>query len=341
MPPRRMIDTRLRVSVLLPAWNAEPTIRVALASVQRQTLSDWECLVVDDGSTDRTAEIAARFVAEDPRFRLISMPKQGLVSALNQGLGHCRARLIARMDADDVMLAERLASQARVLETDSTLAAVACHVRIFPRARMSPRLREYETWLNSLQTPADIVRDAFVECPVAHPTLMMRREMADLQYRERGWPEDYDLVLRALAAGLRIGTVSRRLHAWRDRPDGWCRTSPAYHADRFTACKAHYLAHGFLAARRSYVLWGYGETGRAIRRNLIAHGKTPSHIVDVKPTRINQRIHGAPVIDVQRLDSVRGTPIIVSVARVGPRTEIREALTRMAFVEGRDYVCAA
>jgi glycosyltransferase involved in cell wall biosynthesis len=330
-----------RVSVLVPAWNAARTLTACLNSLQRQTLTSWQCVVVDDGSSDATAAMIGAIAAQDPRFTLVSTPRRGLVHALNEGLGRCHAPLIARMDADDVMHPERLVAQVRALEDDATLAAVGCHVRIFPRVTMSPRLREYETWLNGMRSADDVHRDAFVECPVAHPTLMMRRAMANLRYCERGWPEDYDLVLRALGSGLRIGVVTRPLLFWRARADSWSRTDPAYAVRQFTACKAHYLAHGFLAATASYVLWGYGATGRMLRQALAAYGKTPSHIVDVKSSRVGQRIHGAPVIPVAGLAALRDQPIVVSVARIGPRSEIRDALASMHFLEGRDFVCAA
>lgn len=330
-----------RVSVLLPAWNAAATVAACLASLRRQTLTDWECVVVDDGSSDATASIVSGAAARDGRLRLVSTPRRGLVAALNEGLAQCRASLIARMDADDVMHRDRLAAQAAALDRDADLAAVGCHVRIFPRRPMSARLREYEEWLNSLRSADDVIRDAFVESPIAHPTLMMRRGMAGLGYCDRGWPEDYDLLLRALASGMRLGIVPRRLLAWRDRADSWSRTHAAYDADRFTACKAHYLARGFLAGRDSYVLWGYGRTGRLLRQALLAHGKAPSHIVEVKASRLGQRIHGAPVIPIAALAAFGGQPVVVSVARVGPRREIREALAAMGFVERRDFVCAA
>jgi glycosyltransferase involved in cell wall biosynthesis len=329
------------VSVLLPAWNAAATIDACLDSLRRQTLADWECVVVDDGSSDATAAIVTSAAGRDGRIRLISRGRCGLVSALNEGLTHCRAPLVARMDADDVMHRERLAAQVEALDRDPHLSAVGCHVRIFPRDTMSPRLREYEAWVNSVCSADDLVREAFVECPIAHPALMMRRAMVDLRYCDQQWPEDYDLVLRALASGLRIGMVPRRLLAWRDRAGSWSRTDPAYAVERFTACKAHYLARGFLADTDSFVLWGYGSTGRMLRRELALHGKTPSHIVEVKASRVGQRIHGAPVIPIPVLASLRGQRIVVSVARAGPRREIREALAAMNFEEGRDFVCAA
>lgn len=325
----------------MPARDAAATIDAALASIQRQTEPSWECIVVDDGSRDATLERITAAARSDHRFTVISTPPRGLIAALNEGLAHCRAPLVARMDADDVMHRRRLAMQADALAGDATLAGVGCRVRIFPRRGMTARLREYEAWLNGVSGADDVERDAFVECPVAHPTLMMRRDIAALGYRDCGWPEDYDLILRALAARLRIGLVPCRLLAWRDRRDGASRIDPRYAIEQFTRCKAHHLAIGFLAHTASYVLWGYGDTGRMLRRALADLGKTPSHIVEVKASRIAQRIHGAPVISVGDLATVRDIPIVVSVARAGPRAEIRAALAAMGFCERRDFVCAA
>lgn len=330
-----------RVSILLPVWNAAATLPACLASISRQRLRDWECIAVDDGSTDETGAILARATAADDRIRVVSIAHGGLVAALDAGLRRCRAPLVARMDADDVMHRERLEAQAAALEADAALDAVGCHVRIFPRARLQDGLREYERWLNGMDTPAAIARDAYIECPVAHPTLMMRRAMASLGYADRGWPEDYDLVLRALGTGMRIGIVPRRFHAWRDRPGRLSRTDERYSLEAFTACKAHYLASGFLSQVERYVLWGYGGTGRALRRALAAHGRTPSHIVEVKRSRLGNRIHGAAVIPPLALHVIRGVPIVASVARPGPRGEVRRALEAMGFCEGRDFVCAA
>jgi glycosyltransferase involved in cell wall biosynthesis len=336
-----MPERELRVSVLLPAHNAEATLPSCLASIRRQTEVRWECVIVDDGSTDSTAAIACEAAGHDARFRVIRTLHRGIVAALNEGLAQCRAPLIARMDADDVMRRDRLARQAETLAGDSSLAAVGSHVRIFPRSGMAPRLREYEHWLNGLRSADDIARDAFVECPVAHPTLMMRRRMADLGYADTGWPEDYDLVLRALGAGLRIGIVTKRLVAWRDRSDSLSRTHGRYSLSQFTVCKAHYLAAGFLSHSDAYVLCGYGATGKSLRRALAALGKQPSHVVEVKPSRLGKRIHGAPVIPHGDLPAAAVGPIVVSVARAGPRTEARASLAAMGFVEGRDFVCAA
>jgi glycosyltransferase involved in cell wall biosynthesis len=278
----------------------------------------------------------------DPRVRVIATPHRGLVAALNLGLAHCRADVVARMDADDVMHPDRLAAQLAALDADPALAAVGCHVRVFPRHGLRDGLRAYERWMIGIDSPERVRSEAFVECPVVHPTLAIRTAvLRGFAYRDVGWPEDYDLVLRLLAAGHRIGMVPRRLLGWRDGPARLWRTDARYALDRLAACKAAFLADGLLARTERYVLCGYGATGRALRRALLPYGKRPSHVVDVHPRRIGNTIHGAPVVSIDELRRVARPPVIASVAGARPRREIRAVLTAIGLREGDDFVCAA
>jgi glycosyltransferase involved in cell wall biosynthesis len=330
------------VSVLLPFRNAAATLATALRSVVRQRCQDFECLLIDDGSSDDSGAIAAEQVARDRRLRLVSGPGVGLVAALNLGLESCRGHFIARMDADDLMHRERLSAQLAWFLGHPELVAVGSRVRLFPRVGMTEGLLAYERWLNGITAAEDVAREAFVECPVAHPTLMIRRrEMLAERYCDRGWPEDYDLVLRLLAAGHRLGVVPRRLHAWRDSPGRLSRTCPRYGLGRFTACKAAFLSTGFLSGTARYGLWGFGDTGRQLRKALLAHGKAPAWIVELHKGRIGNRIHGAPVIAPSGLGGVERLPIVVSVAGIEARGLIREEMRKQGFEEGVDYVCAA
>jgi hypothetical protein len=330
------------VSVLLPVRDAEATLDAALRSVARQSERRFECVVVDDGSRDASLAVANAHASRDPRFRVVAAPREGLVAALRTGLAECRAPRVARMDADDWMHRERLAAQAAALDADATLTGVGCHVRCFPRREVGPGLRAYEAWLASIDSAWRVRQEAFVECPLAHPTWMLRRDALDaFAYRDAGWPEDYDLLLRLLAAGRRVGVVPRRLLGWRVHEKRLSRTSPVYADARFTACKAAHLAASFLAGAPRYLLWGYGGTGRALARALEAHGRRPAAIVEIHPRRLGRSIRGAPVVSRHALGPPRGLPLVVSVAGAEPRALIRTELARLGWRECVDYVCAA
>ncbi len=330
------------VSVLIPAFNAQATLAAALASVARQSETDLECLVVDDGSTDATPDIARGFARRDSRFRLLSLPHGGIVAALNAGISACSGELVARMDADDLMQRHRLRQQSAALRSDRALAGVGCHVRFFPRRHMSDGLRRYEAWHASIRCADDVGREAFIECPLAHPTLMLRREiLASFGYRDEPWPEDYDLVLRLLRAGRRLGNVAERLLHWRDGGGRLSRTSARYSIPAFTQCKAEFLARGFLADAETYLLWGFGDTGKALAAALAERGKRPSAIIELHPGRLGQLIRGVRVVGPEALPRLPRRPLLVSVAGITPRSEIRAALAAMGFEETRDFVCCA
>jgi glycosyltransferase involved in cell wall biosynthesis len=331
-----------RVSVLLPARNAAPTLAASLRSVARQSFADFRCIVVDDGSGDESAAIAEAFAAGDARFCVVANAGRGLVDALQTGLRRCDGDFVARMDADDLMHRHRLRRQLEALAPDPGLAGVGCHVRAFPGTAFGAGLRDYVGWLCSVRTADDVAREAFVECPLLHPTWLLRTDvLRTTSWRDVPWPEDYDLLLRLLQRGHRLSVVPRRLHAWRRGPRTATATDPRYAGDAFPRLKAAFLATGLLADTDRYVLWGHGVTGRRLKRELLRLGRRPAAIVELHPRRLGQTIDGAPVVPPASVASLRALPIVVSVAGAGPRKEVRAFLQGLGLVELRDFVCAA
>lgn len=324
-----------RVSILLPVWNEEKRLARALRSLLRQTCDDWECIIIDDGSDDDTPVIAAQVAAADARFVVHRQARAGLVAALTHGLTRCRAPYVARMDGDDVSHPRRLDEQAGFLDTHPDIGAVSSLVRLFPRRALRVGLLRYERWLNSLLTPEDIAADMFVECPLAHPSVMLRRAVLDAAggYENHGWPEDYDLFLRLHARGVRFAKIARPLFFWCDRPERYSRTHPACTVDAFIRCKLHHLrplVNGPLAVR------GAGPTGRQLMRRMRALGWDVRLLVDVAIDRIGQRIDGLTVVAPD--DPVaRDLPLVVAVGVEGARAEIRAELRAQGRREGRDH----
>ena len=118
------------VTALMPVYNAERYVAEAIESILAQTFGDFEFLIVDDGSTDRSRSILEGFAARDARIRLISRPNTGIVGALNEGLAAARGELVARMDADDVAMPERFERQVRYLDDHPECVVVGSRVTV-------------------------------------------------------------------------------------------------------------------------------------------------------------------------------------------------------------------
>lgn len=188
-----------RITVLMPVWNGEAYLSQALASILRQTHDDFELLVVDDGSTDRTAEILT--ACHDSRLRVLrNETRRKLSGALNRGIAEARGEFIARMDADDLMRPDRLARQVACLERNSDW--ICCGGAVRTLGCGSGTILRYPC------EPAELPAFCLFYAPFAHPTVMFRREWfqrAGLAYDGAYYPaEDYELwtrILRQFPAG--------------------------------------------------------------------------------------------------------------------------------------------
>ena len=179
------------VSVLMSVWNGAPWVRDAVESVLRQTAADLELIVIDDGSTDGTPALLAAL--SDPRLRVERQPRRGLTRALNRGAGLATAPLLARLDADDVALPERLARQRAFLDAHPEIGLLGAGAREVDVAGREIRV------IRPLERDATIRRALIRGNPFVHSSIMMRRSILE---RVGGYDEtlavaqDYDLWLR-------------------------------------------------------------------------------------------------------------------------------------------------
>lgn len=210
IPISTMTDSKApAITVLMPAYNAARTIGEATASILGQTFQDFELLIIDDGSTDETVQVAES--VPDRRLTVLRNPENlGLIATLNRGIELAKGRYIARMDADDISLPERFARQYQLMEDSPGVVACSAWTKDFAPGRFSRyNLRESDH--------EALLARMFAEPPLSHPASFIRRAT----FMDRGlrynscYPhcEDYRLWFDLSKVGQLSNVQSVLLHA--------------------------------------------------------------------------------------------------------------------------------
>ncbi len=329
------------ISILLPFGNALTTILPCLASIRNQTMGKFEILGIDDHSNDGSRNAVASW--PDHRIRLLKNPGNGLVDALNFGLQQAQYPLIARMDADDLMRPQRLRAQFSMFQRNHQLTLVGSRVALFPQSIIQQGYREYVRWQNNVVTDADIVRQRFVESPLAHPTVMFRKQaVLDAGgYLQGNFPEDYELWLRLIERGHKVAKHIDVLLDWRESTGRLSRTHPAYQREAFDQLRARYLERLPTLKQRPVAFWGAGRKTRQRAQKLVAKGIRPSVWIDIDPKKIGNRIKGVAVVGPEFL-KIYHHPVkpfcLVYVTNHGARELIEAELESCGYRMGEDFL---
>ncbi|UTZ40106.1 glycosyltransferase family 2 protein [Vibrio campbellii] len=181
------------VSVILPVYNAEAYLAQAIDSILSQTFSNLELVVVNDGSTDGSQAIIEQFANQDARVKAYSRENQGLVATLNELLAHTKAPFIARMDADDIAMPNRIERQLSYLKSHTDVALVGTGYRYLDSKGNLLHTRR------TITHPGLIAASFLLGNPIAHPTVMFNRQVCgkalyyDDTYKHA---EDFELWIR-------------------------------------------------------------------------------------------------------------------------------------------------
>lgn len=331
------------ISVLIPCYNVATTVDEALSSLVGQTFTDFEVLLVDDGSTDGTLDCLQDWNRHDPRFRVLSRPHAGIIPTLNAGLQSCRSDIIARMDADDRCAPHRLKCQVDLLDEHPEIVVVSSLVKGFPEGELGIEFKAYIDWLNTLLTDEAIKNGMFQQSPLAHPSVVYRRAWVEQVggYQDRGWAEDYDLWLRMYLAGANFGKVPEVLLEWRDHPHRLTHTDGRYAKDSDLRLKAHYLTQRLLSSSREVIIWGTDTDATQLGAQLRSLGCPISAYVLSRQEPHSHPDHTMPILSpVEASERLRSDTLpIVLVAENDPvrRALIAQQLELKRLHQGIDW----
>ncbi|MEN8260740.1 MAG: glycosyltransferase [Pseudomonadota bacterium] len=329
----------MKISVVMPVYNAESTVLQALDSLRAQTFHPLEIIVVNDGSTDGTMEL----LHQQPDIMLLDHSHRGIAATLNEGLSAASGDYIARMDADDLCSPTRIEEQASHLDLYKDIGVVGCRVAFGGDREQQAGYATYVDWINSLIESDDIALNRFVESPFAHPSVMFRRELFEKfgAYRDGPFPEDYELWLRWMANGVRCGKVDEELLVWNDPPERLSRTDDRYSIDAFYKIKAEYLSMWLKENNPHHpnvIVWGAGRVTRKRAAVLEQFGVNIVGYVDLKARTLD---NGISVIHHDDIPDPSSCFVLPMVGNRGAREKIRDFLKARGFTEGQNFIFAA
>jgi len=330
------------ISVLMPVRELTPFTQAAVSSVLTQTHQNLELLIIGDNNVD---EILSGLV-NDSRLIGIDREARGIVGALNTGLNKCRGDYIARMDGDDLCHPDRLTTQLAFNKSHPDVDLVGCCVELFcDGATLGQGNQRYQRWLNSLTTSDALKHACFIESPIPHPSMFAHREFwrSVGPYRDMGWPEDYDLVLRTWLADMQMAKPDRILLQWREHPARLTHTDSRYSREAFIKAKAWALAQASsgLHINEGRPVWicGTGRNARYWHDALIAQGASVAGFVELDSAKQKTQKRHLPVITYNELVKQRNDALIVSaISGWSARDALSDWFSSHNFMCGVDYI---
>lgn len=328
-----------RVTVILPFFNAEKTIRRAIKSIALQSFQDFECILINNNSTDNSVSIAQNESENDKRFILIHENKQGVMFASNTGSKKACGEYIARMDADDEAYPNKLKLQADFLDTNHDYGAVAGMVKHISHSENTKGFARYVNWVNSVQSYTEILNSMFIESPIVNPSAMWRRKVAEKygMYRHGDFPEDYEMWLRWLSEGVKINKLQETVLKWYDSDTRLTRTHSIYSDRAFYKIKTKYLANWLQKNNPHHpkiAVWGASRISRRRARLLKQYGIEIEFYIDIKRERILEE----EVVYYTEIPSPEKVFILTYIKQMNARSEIQDFLHSKGYKEGQNYL---
>ncbi len=258
------------VSILTPFKNTQNYIEECVESIQKQTYTNWELILVNDHSEDQSLNIVKSIAAKDNRIKVYSNSGSGIIDALRLAYQNSQGRFITRMDSDDIMQPNKLeVLMGKLIAFGPGHVAIGL-VKYVSNKAISEGYKTYENWLNTLTEMGSNFKEIYKECAIPSPCWMIYKE--DLQtcgaFNEDRYPEDYDLTFRFYEHGFKCIPCNQVLHLWRDYNTRTSRIHLHYSVPYFLDVKLHYFLKIDYQPQKTLVIWGVGDKGKHLAKRL-------------------------------------------------------------------------
>ena len=276
--------------------------------------------------------------SNDPRIKVFQNNGKGIIPALRLAFQNSSGELISRMDADDIMLPQKLELLKNQLLRSGKGHVCTGLVEYISETQLGDGYRKYQHWLNELTSKNDNFTDIYKECVIPSPCWMTFREdllmckAFDLDI----YPEDYDLVFRFYKNDLKVASVKKPLHQWRDYAERSSRTDPNYADQSFLDLKIKYFLELDHDHNRELFLWGAGKKGKYLAKQFQLKN-IPFRWVSNNERKTGLNISGNILEDFKIINSIPNPQIIVAVAAPDDQKEIENFLKKLNLKKGNHY----
>jgi len=326
------------VSILIPFKNTEVFLPECLQSIITQTYTNWELIIVDDGSTDQSFSIVKGYAITDGRIKLLKNNGCGIIDALRLALKESNGELITRMDSDDIMVLNKLEVLSNSLINYGKGHLAIGKVKYFSKNGIGDGYAKYELWLNQLTQTGLNYSEIYKECVIPSPCWMAYKDdlLACDGFNPNRYPEDYDLAFRFYKNNLKCIPCDKVLHYWRDYEIRTSRTNEHYAENHFIELKLHYFLELNYIKEKSLTIWGAGNKGKVLAKALVKKG-VPFHWICDNPNKIGRDIYGQELKPFQYLEGIQNPQSIITVANTSSQTQIKAYLKKQGMKPMKDY----
>ena len=288
-----------KISIIMPARNAEKWIKETIDSIISQSFSDWELICINDASTDKTCHAIRSF--RDDRVTLKDNHGKGIISALQLGLSIAKGEFITRMDADDIMPEGRLQLLHDQLHSSPVKTIVTGKVQYFPEASVSKGYLKYQSWLNERIKRNDHWKHVYRECVIASPNWITRKSdlLKHRIFDEMVYPEDYSMCFQWMKSGFQINAVNDTTLLWREHRERTSRNSEIYDQPSFFKLKSREFLYKFNG--QTIGLIGVNQKSKEFLKHVADTGNIKWY--DIDANNYGSPINNLIVEDVQKINA--------------------------------------
>ena len=319
----------------MPVKNAGTYLKPCLDSILAQTYSEWELVAVNDGSTDGSETVLEEYAREHDNINVVNSDGAGIVPALQMAYKLSKGGMIHRMDADDLMPANKLELMAEAIAEGSVVTGKVSY--FCDEREVGEGFQKYTSWLNGLMGSGSFWRDIYKECPLPSSAWLMHRSDFELVggFDSDLMPEDYDLAFRILKHKLKVIRLNELVHHWRDSETRTSRNEEQYFPIAYLPLKVHYFIELHKDESIGLVLWGAGKKGKLVAKELLER-KIVFTWVTNNEKKIGKDIYGV----ILRSDNEQGlanAQIIISLSSPAEKAEVQTRLNREELINNQDY----